>query len=232
MKRQFYGMATLARRERRIVGGLLLLALCVSGFLGIADEVAEGETAALDASILAMLRQPGASHQPIGPDWLMIAAADLTALGSLAVLGVVVLVVGGLFAAVGRTRQALILVAASLGALAWSEGLKALFNRPRPEAVFHAVEVVNASFPSGHAMLSASVYLTLGALASRFSTRMAVRVFAVSAAAVVTILVGLSRIFLGVHWPTDVLAGWAVGSAWALGCWLAEGLWERRYGPV
>jgi undecaprenyl-diphosphatase len=112
----------------------------------------------------------------------------------------------------------------------WSQGLKALFDRARPEEAFHAVEVVNSSFPSGHAMLSASIYLTLGALASRFSPRLRIRVFALSAAILVTLVVGLSRVFLGVHWPTDVLAGWCVGAAWALGCWLAEGLWERRHG--
>jgi undecaprenyl-diphosphatase len=192
--------------------------------------VTEGDTAAIDLAILTAMRQPGSLHQPIGPHWLTVAAADLTALGSIAVLGVVVLIVGGLFAAVGRTRQAVILVAASGGALLWSQGLKALFDRSRPEDVFHAVEVVNSSFPSGHAMLAASVYLTLGALASRFSPRLRIRAFALAAAIALTLIVGISRLFLGVHWPTDVLAGWCVGAAWALGCWLAEGLWERRHG--
>jgi undecaprenyl-diphosphatase len=161
---------------------------------------------------------------------LTVAAADLTALGSIAVLGVVVLIVGGLFAAVGRTRQAIVLIVASVGAVIWSQGLKMLFDRSRPDDIFHAVEVVNSSFPSGHAMLSASVYLTLGALAWRFSSRLKVRVYALAAAISVTLIVGLSRVFLGVHWPTDVLAGWCVGTAWALGCWLVEGLWERRHG--
>ena len=137
----------------------------------VADEVAEGDTAALDAAVLEALRRPGDPHTPIGPDWLTLAAADLTALGSIAVLGLIVLVVAGLFLAIGKARQATVLVAASLGAVAWSQGLKALFDRPRPEAAYHVVEVVNASFPSGHAMLSAGVYLTLGALAARFSTR-------------------------------------------------------------
>src|SRR5690606_13602698 len=127
-----------------------------------------------------------------------------------------------LFAAVGRTRQATILIIASGGSILWSQGLKAIFERSRPADVFHAVEVVNSSFPSGHAMLSAGVYLTLGALASRFSPRLRVRVFALVAAVLITVVVGLTRIFLGVHWPTDVLAGWCIGAAWALGCWMAE----------
>lgn len=223
-------MAAFARRELRVVAGLLALAILGASFLEIADDVAEGDTTAIDLAILTALRQPGSPHEPIGPEWLTVAAADLTALGSIAVLGVVVLVVGGLFAAIGRKRQALILVLASGGAVLWSQGLKALFDRSRPDEVFHAVEVVNSSFPSGHAMLSAGVYLTLGALASRFSPRLRIRAFALVAAILVTLVVGLTRIFLGVHWPTDVLAGWCVGAAWALGCWLAEGLWERRHG--
>jgi undecaprenyl-diphosphatase len=230
LKRRISGVAAFARREFRIVAGLLALTLLAGAFLNIADEVTEGDTASIDLAILSALRQPGSPHAPIGPHWLTVGAADLTALGSIAVLGVVVLVVGGLFASIGRTRQALVLLAASAGAVIWSQGLKALFERARPEAAFHAVEVVNSSFPSGHAMLSASVYLTLGTLAFRFSPRVNVRVFALTAAILVTLVVGLSRVFLGVHWPTDVLAGWCVGAAWALGCWLAEGLWERRHG--
>lgn len=230
LRRYIRGAATFAIKEMRIVAGLLVLAILAIGFLEIADDVAEGDTSAIDSAILSALRQPGSSHDPIGPDWLTVAAADLTALGSIAVLGVVVAIVGGLFASIGRTRQALILVLASGGAVLWSQGLKSIFDRPRPEAVFHAVEVVNSSFPSGHAMLSAGVYLTLGALASRFSQRMRIRVFALGAAIVISVLVGLSRVFLGVHWPSDVLAGWCVGAAWALGCWLIEGLLERRYG--
>lgn len=230
MKRNISGVEAFARREFRILAGLLALTLLAAAFLNIADEVAEGDTSAIDLAILTALRQPGASHTPIGPEWLMVAAADLTALGSIAVLGVIVLVVGGLFASVGRARQAIVLIVASGGAVMWSQGLKAIFNRPRPQEIFHAVEVVNSSFPSGHAMLSASVYLTLGALAARFSTRLRLRVFALAAAIALTLVVGLSRVFLGVHWPTDVLAGWCVGAAWALGCSLAEGLWERRYG--
>lgn len=202
--------------------------MLVSGFLMVADEVAEGDTAALDAAVLDALRLPGEPHVPIGPEWLTIAAADLTALGSIAVLGLIVSVVCGLFFAIGKARQATVLLVASLGAVAWSQGLKALFNRARPEDAYHVVEVVNASFPSGHAMLSAGVYLTLGALVSRFAARKRIRVFALVAAIVVTVIVGLSRVFLGVHWPTDVLAGWSVGAAWALACWLAETAWERR----
>ena len=211
------------------MAGLLTLAVLGASFLEIADDVAEGDTVAIDRAILTALRQPGSPNEPIGPEWLTVAAADLTALGSIAVLGVVVLVVGGLFAAIGRTRQALILVLASGGAILWSEGLKALFNRSRPDDVFHAVEVVNSSFPSGHAMLSAGVYLTLGALASRFSPRLRIRVFALAAAIGVTLVVGLTRIFLGVHWPTDVVGGWAFGLLWVLVALpLAERLATKR----
>ena len=121
------------------------------------------------------------------------------------------------------------MLAASVGGLVWSQTLKAIFDRARPEEMFRVVEGINASFPSGHAMLSASIYLTLGALVSSFTKKRRVRAFALSAAFIVTALVGASRVFLGVHWLSDVLAGWCLGGAWALACWLGLWLWEHRW---
>lgn len=218
-----------ARREIGLVAALFVAAVAVTAFLHVADEVAEGETAAFDRAVLLALRAPGDPHLPIGPHWLRMAAGDLTALGSIAVLATVVLIVGGLFASLGRRREALVLLVASGGGVALSQGLKLVFNRPRPEAAFHAAEVVNASFPSGHAMLSACVYLTLGALAARFAKRRAVKVYGLAAALACTLIVGATRVYLGVHWPTDVLAGWSVGAAWAMACWLLEWGWERLH---
>lgn len=220
--------AAFARREALAVGAALGALLLMGGFFEIAEEVAEGETQRLDEAVLLALRNAD-THDPIGPLWLTIGAGDLTALGSVAVLGFVVLTVAALFAALRHLRQALVLLVASGGAVIWSQALKALFDRPRPDSAFHAVEVVNASFPSGHALLSASIYLTLGALAASFATRRRIRVFALTVAILAAALVGVSRVFLGVHYPSDVLAGWSLGGAWALICWLALWAWEGRW---
>lgn len=228
IRRKISAAATFARREALAVAAAVTALLLVGSFVEIADDMAEGDTRGIDEAIMARLRA-GDTHEPIGPDWLTIAAADLTALGSVAVLFLVVSVVCGLFAAMRHPRQATVLALAAIGAVAWSQGLKSLFDRPRPETAFHAVEVVNASFPSGHALISASVYLTLGALTASFAKKRRIRAFALTSAVVVTLLVGLSRVFLGVHFPSDVLAGWCLGGAWALLCWLALWAWQGRW---
>lgn len=148
-------------REIGAVVALLLAAICALAFLEIVDEVVEGETASMDRQIVVALRT-GDGNDPLGPKWLEIAAADLTALGSSSVL--VVAFVAGLFAMLRRRREALLVVVAASGGTALSNGLKALFDRERPEAALRAVEVMNPSFPSGHAMLSAVVFLTIRVL--------------------------------------------------------------------
>ncbi|PTS89689.1 MULTISPECIES: phosphatase PAP2 family protein [unclassified Caulobacter] len=221
------GLLASARREVGATVALLVLALGGLAFLSIADEVAEGETRALDLAILLALRRPGAGRDLVGPDWLHLAAIDVTALGSLAVLGLLVLLACAVMACLERWGEAALLLVGAGGGLAISQGLKALFMRERPDLAFRAVEAVNASFPSGHAMLSAVVFLILGALGARFSERRRLKVLALSAAVGLSLLVGISRIYLGVHWASDVLAGWCVGAAWAMACWLAALAWTR-----
>ena len=105
-----------------------------------------------------------------------------------------------------------------IGGTVLSFGLKLVFERPRPDLVAHLVEVQTASFPSAHAMLSATTYLTLGALLARFEDRRRLKSYVLGVAIGLTVLVGISRIYLGVHWPTDVIAGWCAGAAWAVAC--------------
>lgn len=217
----------LARREVGLLAALLGLALATQVFLMIADEMAEGETHKLDLAVLLSLRQGADPSTPLGPRWLTTAAMDITALGSVTVLTLLVLFVSGLFAALRRRREAVVLLLASTGGVALSQGLKLLFGRDRPPPDLHLVEAINASFPSGHAMLSAVVYLTLGALTARFARTRRVKVFALVGAAAVALLVGMSRVYLGVHWPSDVLAGWSLGGAWALAWWLGVQGWDR-----
>jgi undecaprenyl-diphosphatase len=213
------------------VGAVAALALVAGGllaFLGIADEMSEGDTRAFDMAVLTALRASGHPDQLVGPRWLHIAAVDVTALGSVAVLGLVVLFAVALMLCLKRWAEALTLLVGAVGGTEISQAVKHAFGRERPDLAYRAVEAANASFPSGHAMLSAVVFLTLGALAARFATLKRVKILAISAGVLMSLLVGVSRIYLGVHWTTDVLAGWSLGAVWAMACWLAAWAWERR----
>jgi len=209
---------TLARREIVPIAVLLTLALLLLAFFEIADEVGEGEAHWFDDSLLLALRT-GDPADPIGPRWFELAVVDITALGGFAVLTLWTVLALGYLLTVGRWVDSLMLLVATLGGTAISEGLKIGFARPRPDLVAHVVETTSMSFPSGHAMLSAVTYLTLGALIARTQERRTLRSYVLGAAIALTILIGASRIYLGVHWPTDVLAGWCLGAAWAILCW-------------
>ena len=218
-----------ARREIGAVVALLVLAVATNLFLSVAGEVREQETGSIDRRVLIALRVPGHPGTPIGPHWLVEMARDLTSLGSIAVLSVIVLIVVGLVLSLRQRREALVLLIAAGGGLVMTAFLKDLFGRARPEAIYRAVEVSRSSFPSGHAMLSAVVYLSLGALCAGYVRPRLVKTYIMAVAMTLTLLVGVTRIYLGVHWMTDVLAGWSVGAAWATACWLGAWLWEGRW---
>jgi undecaprenyl-diphosphatase len=152
---------------------------------------------------------------------LQRAAADFTALGSHIVLAFIVLMVAGLLVIRRRDASGLWLIPVTAGAMLLSHGLKALFDRPRPDEVDHLVLVTSPSFPSGHALLSAAVYLSLAAMLGREIPRLALRRYLMALAVLLTLLIGASRVYLGVHWPSDVLGGWVIGSLWAWGCHVA-----------
>lgn len=227
-------LPALAMREIGILAGLAFAAGGVLAFLAIADEVREDEPEALhrlDTALLLGLRSPGDPADPIGPLWLEIAARDLTSLGSAAVLALVVLLAVGYLLVARRPGPAVLLVVAVGGGQILSSVLKIGFARVRPDLVPHSVDVYTASFPSGHAMLSAVTYLTLGAILASVEPQRRRRLYVLGAAVLLTLLIGVSRIYLGVHWPTDVLAGWCIGSAWAVFCWTASVLLQRRFVP-
>jgi undecaprenyl-diphosphatase len=194
----------------------------------LADEVREGETQALDVRVLTLLRRADDPARPVGPDWLATAARDLTALGGAAVLVLVLLAVLGYLVFERRTREMVLIAVAAGGGLVVSTVLKVGFDRPRPDVVPHLAAVGDPSFPSGHSMLSAVVYLTLGALLARFEPRRRIKAYILGLALLLAVLVGLSRVYLGVHYPTDVLAGWTAGLVWALGCWLGARVLQLR----
>jgi undecaprenyl-diphosphatase len=208
--------------------GLLVVALSIWGFVAIADEVMEGETLKFDDWVIESLRQADNPKRPIGPRWLAEMARDVTALGGVACLSLLVAAVAG-FLLLRQMYGAMALVlGATLGGLLVSSLLKWCFNRPRPDVVPHLDMVYTSSFPSGHSMLSAIVFLTLGALLGSFVKQRRLKAYFLLVAIGLTTLVGLSRVFLGVHYPTDVLAGWCAGLAWAAACWVTTRILQRK----
>ncbi len=209
------------RREFLAWSMVLGASLLVLVFLALAREIMEGETHRLDDAILTALRTPGDPSVLIGPAWLTKVMTDITALGGVTVLTLITTLVTLYLVLARAERTALFLVVSIVGGWGLSNLLKIGVGRPRPDLVPHLVEVHDLSFPSGHAMLSAIVYLTLGALLSRLETRKRLRFFFMATALVLTLIIGLSRIFLGVHYPTDVIGGWCAGLAWASLTWFA-----------
>jgi undecaprenyl-diphosphatase len=219
------------RAEFAALASLGLAALALLGFIQIVDEVREGETHALDEAVLQALRNPADLADPVGPWWLEIMFRDITALGGTTVV-VLITAASIFYLLIDKKRAAalLVLIAVGGGTLI-SQALKGAFARPRPELVAHLVDVQTLSFPSGHAMLSAVTYLTLGALLARVQPRRRLKAYFIGMAILLTLMIGTSRVYLGVHWPTDVLAGWCLGAAWALLCW-AVMLWLQRRGRI
>lgn len=221
---------SLARRDIIPIAVLLGIAVPVWAFTEIAEEVGEGDARWFDESVLLALRTSDPAD-PIGPHWVEASVMDITALGGFTVLALVTLLAVGYLLTLKRWADAALLLAATVGGTAISEGLKMGFNRPRPDLVAHVVETTSMSFPSGHAMLSAVTYLTLGALIARTQDRTSLHGYVLGAAVLLTVLIGVSRIYLGVHWPTDVLAGWCLGAAWALLCWTVATWLTRDRAP-
>ena len=218
------------------LGGHELAILLAVGAIGagvwifalLADEVMEGGTQAFDRTLLlAMRRKPDLA--PLGPPAVQEAARDITALGGVVVLSLITGIAAGFLALDGKGRMALFVCGSVASGLVAATILKDVFQRPRPDLVPHSVYATHTSFPSGHSMMSAVTYLTLGALLARSHERKRVKAFWLLASVLVMVLVGISRVYLGVHWPTDVLAGWTAGAVWALLCWLVARYLQRRH---
>lgn len=213
------------------LGSLISVTALAAGswlFLAIAGEVQDGDTRGIDRAILLSLRDKDNVADPLGPRGLEEVGRDLTALGGVAVLTLLTLFVLGYLLLVRKPRAATFVAVAVSGAALLSLALKGVFERPRPDLVPHLSYVTSSSFPSGHSMLSASVFLTLGALLSRQEESVILKAYFLVVALSITFLVGLSRVYVGVHWPTDVVGGWAAGSAWAAGCWLIARRLQRQ----
>ena len=221
-------MSRLGRFELPTLVVVALVAGGIWSFAELADEVMEGETRTLDERLLLMLRDPADRADPLGPAWLEEMGRDFTALGGVGVLTLLNLAVFVYLVLQNKARSAVLVLAAIAAGLLLSTLLKIGFDRPRPDLVPYESAVYTASFPSGHSMMAAITYLTLGALLARVQPRRRLKAYLLLVAIALTLLVGLSRVYLGVHWPTDVLAGWTAGAVWALLCWLAARWLQRR----
>ncbi|WP_426038036.1 phosphatase PAP2 family protein [Brevundimonas sp. DC300-4] len=217
---------TVARAEFAALGALAIVTLGTMTFVEIADDMTEADGQAFDQMVLHWM-QPVAG-QPRGPWWLHEAAADITSLGGIAVLTLFAVVALGMLLILRKWLSALLLLIGLAGGVALSEGLKALFQRERPPAAFQAVETLNASFPSGHALLSTVFYLTVAVMMTRAFPRRRLKAYVLGVGMVFALMVGLTRVYLGAHWASDVMAGWCVGAAWAMALWLVSYAVERR----
>jgi undecaprenyl-diphosphatase len=226
--------ATLARHQRLTRSALVLAglsALLAVGFYTLSRAVVRGATGDLDRRAVLAMRNASDLSDPHGPRWVEEVGRDFTALGGVAVITLLTATVVAFFWLSNMHRAATYVAVATVGAVIISTGLKELFARPRPNLVPHGSHVYLSSFPSGHSAIAAAAYLTLGLVASQFVVKRRLKVLFIGVAMFVTGAVGVSRVYLGVHWPSDVLAGWAVGLSWALVCWIAA-VWLQDHGVV
>jgi undecaprenyl-diphosphatase len=214
------------RLELGLLSAFLVLAALLFAFGQIADEVIEGESLWFDETVLLAFRGSDPANA-LGPAWLESAVRDVSALGSVVVLSFVSLAAVLYLIMVERRAMALFLAVSICGGVILSNLLKLGFARARPEIV-PDLELMTYSFPSGHATLSAVTYLTLGALLAEAHPSRRVKLYFLTVAFVMTVAIGLSRVYLGVHFPTDVLAGWCIGAAWAVLCGTVVLLLRRR----
>lgn len=202
----------LPMKQILLIGGIALTILL---FLWLWSEVAEGEVSAIDQRILFAFRKSGELQTMAGPTWLRQTMLDVTTLGGTTVLALVISGSALFVYMKGAHRMALVIVGATVSGALMVTLLKGYFLRPRPTLVDHLVIEHSASFPSGHAANSAIVYLTIAVLFSRVEDSLRTRLFVLSVALLLTLAIGISRVALGVHWPSDVLAGWMFGTCWA-----------------
>lgn len=222
--RRLHGFIT---GEAPLLAAIALVSGLILAFLYIADGMVEGEMEAFDRAILMIFRDPTNVDQVVGPAWMQEMVRDITALGSFSLLGLIVLAACGYLVLAKMRSEALLVAGSVVGGTIISTLLKMGYNRPRPDLTAMSTQFT-ASFPSGHAMLSAVAFLTLGALLARLAPTRPLQFFSIAVGIFLTLIVGVSRLYMGVHYPSDVLAGWSLGAAWALLCGTVATMLQRQ----
>jgi undecaprenyl-diphosphatase len=198
----------------------------IFAFFGIADEVGENATATFDRTLLLLFRNRANPAEPLGAPYFVEAMRYVTALEGFTFLTLFV-VIGAACLLFFRQRRKAIVFPETIGLTEISgEILKIIYNRPRPDIVQYGIYVYSNSFPSGYYTLSAALLFTMAAILSSLDKRRSFKAFIFTLALLLTVAIGVSRVYLGVHWPTDVLAGWTLGAGWALLARLALALWR------
>jgi undecaprenyl-diphosphatase len=233
MRRIIDGIAEVRRAEPRLLMPFCVVTALLLAFGLIAAAVMKGVTVEFDRyAIFAFRSSANNFSAPVGPPLVQEMARDVTALGSFSVLGLLLVAVTGYLLLVRKREQALLVLVAVLGGVVVNSLLKVAFGRPRQDLFAPAARVFTASFPRDHAAMSAIAYMTLAALLARTIASRPVRIYLMAVAITLVVLIGASRVYLGVHYPTDILAGWCVGSAWALACWtIMTRLWPGSARP-
>lgn len=213
--------------EIKVLITALLVIFSLWIFFVVANAVSAGTTQKLDIRIIEYFRN-SADNSPAGPTWLPDAMKEITSLGGGTILTIISLVVFFYLRIQKKYHEFYLMLAAVIGGTIISFGLKEMFGRERPDAVFRLVDVASLSFPSGHSMMSAVVYLTLAVLVSRIQKQRKLKIYIIAVAIFLTFIIGMSRVYLGVHYPTDVIGGWTIGIVWAALCWIIVNYTEKR----
>lgn len=199
---------------------IFLIIVSTSLFLILTNLIRSGILQRYDNAILYFLRKPEDISTPIWPIWVTEMLRDITSLGSGTILSILVIAIA-IYLILKKEYKILFLVLlVSLGGFLVDILLKYSFSRERPSLNLHLTYVSSQSFPSGHSMMSAAIYLSLAAIIAKTQKDFKIRIYLIAVAALLTFLIGTSRIYLGVHYPSDVLAGWLAGYTWAAICWV------------
>ncbi len=221
--------------EARLLLGVAIIATGIWQIMALGGEAVEGETGAFDKRIMLALRVHGQAHVAIGPPWLGEALRDVSALGGTTIVVLATLMAVAALVFHRSPRRALILAGVVVAAQLADEVFKAHYGRSRPDYALPGMVVYAQSYPSGHSTASAALWFSLAIVAASFERHAAAKAFWFILSFLVVAAVGLSRVYLGVHWPTDVLAGWMLGACFALAGWILWRMavgWDDRRSPA
>jgi undecaprenyl-diphosphatase len=214
--------------EIRVLLSILMIITSLWIFFIIANAVTEGSTQNFDVTIIEALRNPADQTIPWGPFWLPDVMRDITSLGGGTVIALITLIVIIYLLMQKKIGELLLVLAAVLGGTIIGIVLKEIFGRERPDLIFRLTDATSLSFPSGHSMMSTVIYLSLAALLARIQHERKIRIYIISVALFLAFIIGISRIYLGVHYPTDVVGGWTIGLGWASICWFGAKYLQRK----
>jgi len=210
----------LRRIEIKVLVAVLAIVVGTVGFILIAGFVISGSTDYFDVQVLRLLRTTGNLARPIGPKWLFEIMRDITSLGGATIVFLITFIVIVYFFLQKQYSMLFLVFAAVIGGGLIDLELKVIFSRIRPQVVPNLIQEISYGFPSGHSMMSTIIYLSLASLIARLQSRWRDKIYIISVAVFLSFMIGISRIYLGVHYPTDVFGGWSLGLAWAAFCWL------------